>query len=106
MVEVAADFLLDLASQDKEKAQAEVYKFVRWLGLNRKVSELSPVDIASYGEQITPSAAKSVKSFLAYIQKKGLTKENLATHLRAKKTSKVVASQQIPQGQVILSTEG
>ena len=106
LAEVAADFLLDLAPQDKGKAQIEVYKFIRWLGLNRKVNELSPVDIASYAEQITPSATKPVKSFLTYIRKKGFTKVNLATHLRAKKTSKVVASWQNSQEQATLTTQG
>ena len=107
VAEVAADFLVGLPLQDKEKAQAEVYKFVRWLGLNRKVSELSPVDIASYAEQITPSATKPVKSFLTYIWKRGFTKVNLTTHLRVKKTSKVVApSWQNSQSQATLTAQG
>jgi transcription elongation factor GreA len=107
VAEVAADFLVGLPLQDKEKTQAEVYKFVRWLGLNRKVSELSPIDIASYAEQITPSATKPVKSFLTYIWKRGFTKVNLTTHLRVKKTSKVVApSSQNSQSQATLTAQG
>jgi transcription elongation factor GreA len=107
LAELAADFLLSLPPQDREKMQAEVYKFIRWLGLHRKVKDISPADVASYAEQVTPAAAKPVKSFLAYIWKRGFTGLNLAAHLRAKKaSSKVVALGQSSQGQTTLTTEG
>ena len=107
LTELAADFLLSLPPQDREKIQTEVYKFIRWLGLHRKVKDISPTDIASYGEQVTPAAAKSVKSFLTFTQKRGFTTVNLATHLRAKKTSaKVVALRQNSQNQTILTAQG
>ena len=107
LTEVVADFLPRLLPQDREKTQAEVYKFVRWLGLHRKVAELSPADVASYGEQITPSAIKPVKSFLTYIWQKKYTKVNLSVHLRAKKVfPKVVAPRQSSQGQITLSAQG
>ena len=105
--EVAADFLPNLPPQDREKTQAEVYKFIRWLGLHRKVVELSPVDVASYAEHITPSATKPVKSFLTYIWQKKYTKVNLATHLRAKKVpTKVAAPWRSSQRQTTLSAQG
>lgn len=108
LAEVVVDFLASLPLQDKEKAQTEVYKFVRWLGLHRKVDELSPVDVASYAEQITPSATQPVKSFLGYIRRKGLTDVNLAPHVRVKKASSkaVPSSQQGPQAQTTLTAQG
>ena len=107
VVEVAVDFLASLPSQDKEKAQTEVYKFTRWLGLHRKVDELSPLDIASYTEQIAPSEAKPVKSFLTYIRRNGFSKVNLAVHLRVKKTSRkaALAQQNLP-AQTALTAQG
>jgi len=107
LTEVAADFLLSLPPQDREKTQAEVYKFIRWLGLHRKVKDISPADVASYAEQITPSAAKPLKSFLTYIRKKGVTKVNLAPHLRAKRaSSKIAASWQSSHPQTTLTAQG
>ena len=107
LAEVAVDFLASLPLQDKEKAQAEVYRFVRWLGLHRKIADLSPLDVASYAEQITPSATKPVKSFLSYTRKKGLTEVNLAPHLRVKKaSSKAARPQQGPQAQTTLTAQG
>jgi Transcription elongation factor len=91
----------------EKKTQAEVHKFIRWLGLHRGVDELSPADIAGYAEHITPSEAKPIRSFLAYICKGGFTKVNLASHLRARKaSSKVVTPQQGPQRQATLTTQG
>ncbi len=107
LAEVAVDFLASLPSQDKEKTQTEVYRFIRWLGLHRKVAELSPLDVASYAEQITPSAIQPVKSFLGYIRRKGLTEVNLAPHLRVKKaSSKATLPQQGPQVQTTLTAQG
>ena len=107
LAEVAASFLSNLPQRDKEKIQTEVHKFVRWLGLYRRVADISPVDVASYGAHVTPSTAKFVKSFLAYIQKRGFTTMNLAPHLRAKKSSsKVVGFWQSSQGQSTLTAQG
>ncbi len=102
LAEVSADFLISLPTQNKEKTQGEVYKFIRWLGLHRKVDEIGPLDIASYGEQITSSEAKLVKSFLTYAHKKGFTSSNLAVHLRVRKTSRKMAApaQQSRQAQI------
>jgi transcription elongation factor GreA len=108
LAEIAVDFLASLPPQDREGTQIEAYKFIRWLGLHRKVSEISPLDISSYAEQITPSATRLVKSFLNYLHKKGVTEVNLAPHLRVKKaSSKTVASlQQDSRASTSLTAEG
>ena len=105
--EVADAFLSHLPLEERGKTQAEVSKFVRWLGSSRRVKDISPVDVASYGEQIIPSAAKPLRSFLSYTQKKGFSSINLAPHLRAKKTSsKTAAIWQLSQAQVTLTAQG
>jgi len=107
VIELASDYLVSLPPQDREKAQKEIYKLTRWLGLHRKVNELSPLDIASYAEQIAPSETKSVKSFLTYIRRNGFSKVNLAVHLRVKKTShKVAPPQQNLSAQTTLTAQG
>jgi transcription elongation factor GreA len=73
------------------------------------VKDISPVDVASYGEQITPSAVKPLRSFLTYIRKRSSGSIGLAVHLRAKKTSTkktAIVWQSGHQGQVTLTAEG
>jgi transcription elongation factor GreA len=107
LAEVADAFLSNLPPEERGKTQAEISKFVRWLGLSRQVKDVSPVDVASYGEQITPSAVKPLRSFLTYIRKKRFNSINLAPHLRAKKTSsKTAALWQSGQIQATLTAQG
>jgi transcription elongation factor GreA len=108
LVEIAVDFLANLTSQDRERTQAEVHKFIRWLGLHRRVTEIGPLDIASYAEQISPTAIQPVKSFLSYIHRKGFTKVNLAPHLRVKKISSKTTTflQQGAQTSTSLTAQG
>jgi transcription elongation factor GreA len=108
LAEAADAFLAHLPVEERGKVQAELLKFVRWLGSSRQVQDISPVDVASYGEQITPSAAKLLRSFLTYIRKKSSRSIALAPHLRAKKTSSKTGAvwQSGHQSQVTLTAEG
>jgi len=107
LAEVADVFLANLPPEERGKTQAEISKLVRWLGSSRQVKDISPVDVASYGEQITPSAVKPLRSFLTYIRKKKFSSINLAPHLRTKKTSlKTVAVWQGSQAEVTLTAQG
>ena len=107
LAEAANAFLSNLPPQERVKTQAEISKFVRWLGSSRQVQDISPVDVASYGEQIIPSAVKPLKSFLTYIRRRGFSKINLAPHLRARKTSsKTAPPRQSFQVRPILTAQG
>jgi transcription elongation factor GreA len=107
LAEVADAFLSNLPPEERGKTQAEISKFVRWLGLSRQVKDVSPVDVASYGEHITPSAVKPLRSFLTYIRRKKFTSISLAPHLRAKKTfSRTFTVRQSAQVQATLTTQG
>ena len=108
LAEVAADFLVSLAQEDREKTQEEAYRFIRWLGLRRKARELTPSDVASYARQISPAEGRSVKSFLRYIYKSGITPANLAVHLRVKKTTRKTATpaRQNAKASAALTTRG
>ncbi|MEA3253595.1 MAG: transcription elongation factor GreA [Chloroflexota bacterium] len=108
LAKAGADFLISLPQQNTEKTQGEIYKFIRWIGLRRKIRDINPLDIANYGEQITLSEARLVRSFLTYIHKKGLTSGNLAVHLRVKKAShkKTSLSPQTQQVKTSLTRQG
>ena len=91
--EAATQFLLTLSSEERLKAQQEIYKFVRWYGEKRPLIDLAIPEVANYAEQITSSTTEvveklgTIKTFLAYAHKHGLTKTNLAVHLKSKKSS-------------------
>jgi transcription elongation factor GreA len=91
--QAATQFLLTLSSEESLKAQQEVYKFVRWYGEKRPLSGLTVPEVANYAEQITSSTTEVteklgiIKNFLAYTHKQGMTKKNLAVHLKGKKTT-------------------
>jgi len=107
LTEAADVFLSNLPPEERGKTQAEISKFVRWLGSSKQVNDISPVDVASYGEQITPSAVKPLRSFLTYIRKEGFSNISLASHLRAKKTSsKTAVLWQSSEVQATLTTQG
>lgn len=108
LAEAAEAFLSHLSPEERGSAQPEILKFVRWLGYSRRVNDVSPVDVASYGEQITPAAVKLLRSFLAYLQKRSWSGVSLSPHLRAKKASSkpVVISENSHQKQVRLTPEG
>jgi transcription elongation factor GreA len=107
LAEAADAFLSNVPAEERGKTQAEISNFVRWLGSSRQVKDVSPVDVASYGEQITPPAVKPLRSFLTYIRKKKFSNISLAPHLRAKKISaKTVAVWQGSKVQATLTTQG
>jgi transcription elongation factor GreA len=108
LAEAADAFLAHLPPEERGKTQGEILKFARWLGSSRQVQDISPVDVASYGEQITQSAVKPLRSFLTYIRKQSSSSVGLATHLRARKaSSKTVAFWQSGrQDQVTLTAQG
>jgi transcription elongation factor GreA len=96
--QVATQFILTLPSEERLRAQQEVYKFVRWYGEKRPLIGLTIPEVANYAEQITFSTTEVVeklgiiKTFLAYAHKQGLTRTNLAVHLKSKKTPPKSAS--------------
>jgi transcription elongation factor GreA len=87
LTEVATRFLATLSPELRQESQQELNRFVRWYGGDRSVTEFSAQEIADYAEGVGSGAAAAkrlepVKNFLSYAKKEGLTKSNLAVHLR------------------------
>ena len=86
-------------------AQLELNHFVHWCGPNRTLAELKPPEIGEYADQLgaartTPEVASRlqiIKDFLSYARKKRLIDENLAQHIRVRK-SKSTSKGQGPGG--------
>ena len=78
---------------DSAQAQQELLRFVNWCGADRAIVDVKPVEIGDYGDQAVGRTAESlvverlqeVRKFLSFAKKKGLTDQNLATHLRIRK---------------------
>lgn len=112
--QVATQFLITLPSEEKLKAQQEVYKFVRWYGEKRPLIGLTIPEVANYAEQISASTTEvaeklgTIKTFLAYAYKQGLTRTNLAVHLKTKKTPIKSAShsKRYYRRKVLLTSQG
>lgn len=112
--QVATQFLVTLPSKERLKAQQEVHKFVRWYGEKRPLSGLTIPEVANYAEQITASTTEvveklgTIRTFLAYTYKQGLTRTNLAVHLKVKKTpvKPTSHSKRYYQRKVVLTSQG
>jgi transcription elongation factor GreA len=118
--QAAVLFLSALAPEVRQESQSEVYRFARWYGADRLVGELRGHDVALYAESLGAATAdvvrraETLRSFLAFAKKEGLTATNLATHLRLRKSplnveggAAMVAtpSQLTAEGQASLSAE-
>ena len=113
LAQAATHFLSSLPPQDRTECQQELNKFVRWYGSERPLSELAASEVTSYAELIEGSSANAdkklapVRSFLSYAKKEGLTKNNLAVHLRVKKGSlKQVPTEREQAESITLTPEG
>ncbi len=118
--QVAALFLSGLASEVRQESQGEVYRFVRWYGADRPVSDLRGHDVALYAESLGAATAdvlrraEALRSFLTFAKKERLTTSNLSTHLRLRKSPQgaeggravaVTPSQLTADGHASLSAE-
>ncbi len=89
--EAASIFLASLKAENRGASQQEIYKFIRWFGRDKVIDSLNPSEIDNYAEHASRSDANHaeklalVRTFLSYARKKGWTKTNLGTHLKAKK---------------------
>lgn len=110
----ATKFLANLPSEEREIAQPEVFRFVRWYGWNRSLAEITIPELSNYAEQIAASTVEPlkkiepVKAFLNYARKEGLIKTNLAVHLRVRKAlpRSTFSPRQLSSAPVSLTPEG
>jgi len=106
-------FVASLSGEARPDSQAEVYRFTRWFGADRPISDLRGHDVALYAESLGPATpdvarrAEAVRSFLSFVRKEGLTVTNLAPHLRLRKSpQRASASAAPPPKRTQLTGEG
>ncbi len=90
--ELLKEYVRNLPQDDKQSAQPEIAKFVRWVG-DREVIALTPAEVGEYSETFGARATTAdaairltyVKNFLHFLRKEGHIENNLAQHLRLRK---------------------
>ncbi len=84
-------------AKSAQQSHQELGRFVAWCGRERKVSELSPSEVAEYAQQIGLGGSESVhrlspvKVFLAYWKDQGWINNGLASHLRVPRTRRTAS---------------
>ena len=90
--DAAMKFLMQLPPEARTNGQAEVTRFVRWLGGHRAMQSLSAHEVSGYMETLGHNVKNldkkvdPIKMFLAYAKKQGYADTNLGTSLRVPKT--------------------
>ena len=99
---------------DHEEIHKELFRFLRWCGPDRTLTQLSPPEIGDYAERVggagtAPQAAahlQVLRAFLSYARKKGLIDKNLAQHVRIRKSKSRFVSSRHQDQEVQLTPEG
>jgi len=90
--EAARRFLAGLPEKERETGQQEIYRFVRWYGWEQAFVAISPPQVEKYAEHLSQSDTDftrklaKVRVFLNHAKKQGWCRQNLAVHLKARKT--------------------
>lgn len=84
-------FLTSLSAEKRSSSQPEIFRFIRWFGRERTLSELTAAEIANYADRLSTSDTdynkklELIRNFLVYAKKEGWSQTNLAVHLKARK---------------------
>jgi transcription elongation factor GreA len=75
----------------------EIGRFIAWFGRDRRVSELTPAEVADYAQHVGLGGSEStqklspVKGFLGFLKDEGWVETGLATHLRVPRSRRTTA---------------
>ena len=75
----------------------EIGRFIAWFGRERRVSELSPAQVAEYAQHVGLAGSEStqklspVKGFLGYLKDEGWVETGLASHLRVPRSRRTAS---------------
>ena len=109
--EAAVQFLATVNGASRQRAIAEINRFIKWYGEDKRISQMSGHEVSLYAEVLGPAQndtskrADEVRSFLQYLKKESLAATNLGTHLRLKKSSKTARSRAKAQPETVELTE-
>lgn len=90
--QLVAEFLPTLPPEKRPRAQQELHKFIQWFGETCPVNKLTIPQVENYVQQAHPTSPgtaeklETIRAFLSYAHKQGLTTTNLAICIKIKKT--------------------
>ena len=90
--EAAERYFESLSARAAQGARPAVKRFVQWLGPDRKVASLTSVDVERFAEESAGRGGSQgrniepVRPFLAHLKNAGLTKTNLSTAIKVKRS--------------------
>jgi len=93
LTEAMSRYLSDLAPAERARAQAEIGRFVRWIGQTVPTDRLTPDDIERYQDYtektgLDPQRLEPLKAFLAYLHRQGWHEANLGRFIKARRTAR------------------
>src|SRR3954447_23105329 len=86
-------YLTALSGSERETQSSALTRFVRWLGPERDLSEIIPIELERFQEQlgeigIDPTRSlEGVRAFLAEAKKRRWTETNLGVHIKLRRKS-------------------
>lgn len=92
--EAALSFLTSLPPEEGKEKQQEINRFLAWYGKDRPIIQVTPLEVASYAEQVVAAGGdinkklEPIKAFLSYAKKAKYISTSLAPHVRIKQPSR------------------
>lgn len=111
LVDAASQYLSTVGQSTHHDVQPAIYRFVQWFGAKRNVSELTGVDVERFVEESAGRggsqgrSAEGIRPFLVYLKKVNLTKSNLSTAVKVRRTEGRSASE-VMANRVQMTREG
>ncbi len=106
-------YLASVPIAKRQDVQAELMRLVRWFGDDRPLRSVTGHHVDSYTQTIglaapdTPVRLEILRSFFGFAKRKKWLEENMATHVRLRKTSRnEKSSAPLPDQEIKLTAEG
>lgn len=90
--EMASRFFSSLSPEKRQESLPKITKFIRWCGRDRIISRLTGREVEEYalGQRGSSGAGKNdkhIKAFLSFSYKQGVTKSNLSSSYKPRKST-------------------
>jgi transcription elongation factor GreA len=113
LADALSQYLSSVTSEVAPYAHQELHRFGRTIGLDRRVDELAPPEIAGYAESVVAAGGDihgrlfPLKEFLTYLKKGGFSSHSLAPHVKIPRaTARAVAASRAAESAIPMTKEG
>ncbi|GBD10716.1 Transcription elongation factor GreA [bacterium HR23] len=112
LAQVVAQYLQSLPPAEQAHAQQELGRLLRWFGSESTLRDLTPQEVADFAQGLMANGderrGQTLKDFLAYLKRKGLTEENLGKYIRLARSTRKArpVANTVSPASVYLTAEG